>query len=413
MPRNAMPQSSVLLAATSAVAPRTIALIAAIMVLGAAALLLLLPRPRRYALPAGVFLGVIALVLSGVLAGPTSFTPEVFLFYAFSAIAVASGCLLLTQRNPARAALSFALVVLSTCGLFLLLAAPFLMAATIIIYAGAIIVIFLFVLMLARQEGPSDADYRSYEPLLACVGGFILLGTLLYVLTDTYTPTVLQDLETQLRALAVATDQIRVQAKQEGGGARELEAADQRLSAIHEWLAGVSAPAQDEQQVQPLPEGGNPSQETVEQERRASFIKQHLPEGGKPLQDAVDNAQAAIRREKNNAQGGRRVNWDDVTAALAEVERAGNQARDAAGTVSPPAGRPLSDYSGPRANIPPEELRRKAEGQPPALPAENVAYLGRSLFTDYLLAVELAGTLLLVATIGAIAIATRRAERLP
>jgi NADH-quinone oxidoreductase subunit J len=44
------------------------------------------------------------------------------------------------------------------------------------------------------------------------------------------------------------------------------------------------------------------------------------------------------------------------------------------------------------------------------MPAENVASLGRSLFTDYLLPVELAGTLLLVATIGAIAIAGRRTE---
>ena len=43
------------------------------------------------------------------------------------------------------------------------------------------------------------------------------------------------------------------------------------------------------------------------------------------------------------------------------------------------------------------------------MPAENAAYLGRSLFTDYLLPVELGGILLLVATIGAIAIAQRRA----
>jgi len=49
------------------------------------------------------------------------------------------------------------------------------------------------------------------------------------------------------------------------------------------------------------------------------------------------------------------------------------------------------------------------EGKP-ALPAENTAYLGRTLFSDYLLAVELGGTLLLVATIGAIAIAGRRPE---
>ena len=43
------------------------------------------------------------------------------------------------------------MVVLSTCGLFLLNAAPFLMAGTVIIYAGAIIVTFLFVLMLAHS----------------------------------------------------------------------------------------------------------------------------------------------------------------------------------------------------------------------------------------------------------------------
>jgi hypothetical protein len=47
------------------------------------------------------------------------------------------------------------------------------------------------------------------------------------------------------------------------------------------------------------------------------------------------------------------------------------------------------------------------EGRP-QMPAHNTAYLGRSLFSDYLLPVELAGMLLLVATIGAIAIAQRR-----
>jgi len=46
------------------------------------------------------------------------------------------------------------------------------------------------------------------------------------------------------------------------------------------------------------------------------------------------------------------------------------------------------------------------------MPARNVAGLGRALFTDYLLAVELAGTLLLVASIGAIAIAARHREGL-
>src|SRR5262249_28680304 len=111
---------------------------------------------------------------------------ESFLFYAFSATAITSGGLLVTQRNPARAALSFALVVLSTCGLFLLLAAPFLMAATIIIYAGAIIVTFVFVIMLAQQSGISNADQRSREPLLSCIAGFVLLAALLMVLNQSY-----------------------------------------------------------------------------------------------------------------------------------------------------------------------------------------------------------------------------------
>ncbi len=55
------------------------------------------------------------------------------------------------------------------------------MAATIIIYAGAIVVTFLFVLMLAQQTGLDDADMRSREPLLASLTGFVLLGALLYV----------------------------------------------------------------------------------------------------------------------------------------------------------------------------------------------------------------------------------------
>ena len=144
----------------------------------AAAIYLLLPRPRPYPVVAGAaarrrWRWCWPACSSS---GTGALTPESFLFYVFSASAVVVGGMLVTQRNPARAALSFALVVLSTCGLFLLLAAPFLMAATIIIYAGAIIVTFLFVLMLAQQEGPSDADARSREPLLATLTGFVLLG---------------------------------------------------------------------------------------------------------------------------------------------------------------------------------------------------------------------------------------------
>ena len=155
--------------------------------LGLMAVYLLLPRPHSTQPLLGALCAGGALVLAGwTLIQRGTASVETVLFYAFSCIAVIAGGLLVTQRNPVRAALSFALVVLSTCGLFLLQAAPFLMAATIIIYAGAIVVTFLFVIMLAQQIGTSDADQRSREPLLSCVAGFVLLAAVLGLLQQTY-----------------------------------------------------------------------------------------------------------------------------------------------------------------------------------------------------------------------------------
>src|SRR5262245_31390119 len=111
--------------------------------LGAIAVYLLLPRPRRYSPWLGMTAAASAVAAAGFLLFRNDRPMvETVVFYVFAIIAVVAGGLLVTQRNPVRAALSFALVVLSTCGLFLLQAAPFLMAATIIIYAGAIIVTF-------------------------------------------------------------------------------------------------------------------------------------------------------------------------------------------------------------------------------------------------------------------------------
>jgi NADH-quinone oxidoreductase subunit J len=145
--------------------------------LGAVALYLLLPKPHKRPVALGAGLGLLAVLLAGVLLfrGGADRLPERLLFWIFSALAIVGAGAMLTQRNPARAAISFALVVMNVCGLFLLQGAPFLMAATIIIYAGAIIVTFLFVLMLAQQRGFSDADDRTREPFLASFAGFILL----------------------------------------------------------------------------------------------------------------------------------------------------------------------------------------------------------------------------------------------
>src|SRR5690348_844741 len=82
--------------------------IAAPLAAGGAAIYLLLPRPRAYPVRWGISLGLLALVLAGVLLVRIgNFTPEAILFWSFSALAIVAGTLLVTQNNPARAALAF------------------------------------------------------------------------------------------------------------------------------------------------------------------------------------------------------------------------------------------------------------------------------------------------------------------
>jgi len=143
--------------------------------------------PKRVALPKA--LGWL-LTLAGVVALAVTQVPEEspltdsILFYLFSGTAILCGVLMITSHYPVYGALWFALVTLSVCGLFLLQNAPFLAAATIVVYAGAIIVTFLFVIMLAQQSGRSIYDQRSRQPLLATICAFIMLGALLVTINQ-------------------------------------------------------------------------------------------------------------------------------------------------------------------------------------------------------------------------------------
>jgi len=325
---------------------------------GALAIYLLLPRPRPYPTWIGVLLGAVALLTTGASVIRLGFfSAESFLFYAFSALAVLGGSLLVTQHNPARAALSFALVVLSTAGLFLLLAAPFLMAATIIIYAGAIIVTFLFVLMLAQQEGRSDADDRSREPLLATLTGFVLLGAICYLLNITY-------------------------------GTREI---DQLLARTQQ--------AAEKGSKKELIDAVGPNQ-ILFKEYEDLLISYNLTDLSRRLFDEVQTEWLKLLNKDGSEP--------QLQKLLRSLETIGTQARARLGSAQPriPA-RLMSDKSGPPSAVAADQVRRDPDTQVPQLPAENSAYLGRSLFTDYLLPVELGGLLLLVAVVGSIAIAQR------
>jgi NADH-quinone oxidoreductase subunit J len=151
-------------------------------ILGAAGYLLAVASPlRRRSVPAGICL--LAAVVCGWAFWWNKDQPPVegVLFTIFAAMMVGSGCGMQVEANPVYAALWFAMVILSTCGLFLMQGAAFISAATIIVYAGAIIVTFLFVIMLARQTGSSVYDKRFRNPLLSITMGGLLLAVLVYV----------------------------------------------------------------------------------------------------------------------------------------------------------------------------------------------------------------------------------------
>ena len=75
-----------------------------------------------------------------------------FFFYFLSGMALISGVLVITRRNPVHSAIALIFTLLSLAGLYLMLYAPFVAGVQIILYAGGIMVLFLFVIMLVNVD---------------------------------------------------------------------------------------------------------------------------------------------------------------------------------------------------------------------------------------------------------------------
>src|SRR5262245_31508977 len=91
---------------------------------------------------------------------------ETIAFYLFGAIAVAASLLVIAQRNPIYSVLLLIVSFGALSGLYVLLDAPFVAVIQIIVYAGAIMVLFLFVVMLLNAPH-EDTDYdERVHPLL-------------------------------------------------------------------------------------------------------------------------------------------------------------------------------------------------------------------------------------------------------
>jgi NADH-quinone oxidoreductase subunit J len=153
--------------------------------LAAVGMWLMLPRGRKKGRLLGGLLGlggVGCLAMLGMCLGSTLNST---VYGVVATTAVVSAAMTITFRNPVYCAIWFALSLLATAGLFMLQNAQFLGVATVVVYAGAILVTFLFVLMLANPGGNAYYDRVSWEGFLSAGTGALLIGILLYTITMT------------------------------------------------------------------------------------------------------------------------------------------------------------------------------------------------------------------------------------
>ena len=97
-----------------------------------------------------------------------------FFFYLLSALALMGGVLVITRRNAVHSALALILTLLALAGIYLMLYAPFVAGVQIILYAGGIMVLFLFVIMLVNLERAEKEKQFNKQWVIAVLASFAL-----------------------------------------------------------------------------------------------------------------------------------------------------------------------------------------------------------------------------------------------
>jgi NADH-quinone oxidoreductase subunit J len=112
-----------------------------------------------------------------------------FFFYVFAFVTIASGIMVISVRNPVHAVLFLILAFFNAAGLFLLLGAEFIAMILVIVYVGAVAVLFLFVVMMLDVDFTElRAGFTKYLPVGGLIGGILLAQLLLVVTTWTIAP---------------------------------------------------------------------------------------------------------------------------------------------------------------------------------------------------------------------------------
>ncbi len=105
-----------------------------------------------------------------------------YAFYAFAVVTVVAGMLVTISKNPVHSVLWLILTFLSAAGLFVLLGAEFVAMLLIIVYVGAVAVLFLFVVMMLDIDfAELKGEMSKYMPLALLVGVIILMQLVLGV----------------------------------------------------------------------------------------------------------------------------------------------------------------------------------------------------------------------------------------
>ncbi len=100
----------------------------------------------------------------------------VLAFYVFACVAVAAGLMVVLARNPVHSVLWLILAFLSSAGLFVLVGAEFVAMLLIIVYVGAVAVLFLFVVMMLDVDfAELKAEMAKYMPLALLIGVILLM----------------------------------------------------------------------------------------------------------------------------------------------------------------------------------------------------------------------------------------------
>ena len=116
-----------------------------------------------------------------VAANPPVATP--FFFYLLAAVMVIGGILVITRKNAVHSALALITTLLAQAGLYLMLYAPFVAGVQIILYAGGIMVLFLFVIMLISIEQNMKERQFNKQWLVGIVAAAALGGLFIAVYT--------------------------------------------------------------------------------------------------------------------------------------------------------------------------------------------------------------------------------------